>query len=83
MMHSKVGFTPNPGVLIKGSKGSNYDSGEREMQLELAEPTYSVIGSLDTMSLIINDPEDMPTISFLTDEIHISEEQKSLIIPIR
>ena len=53
------------------------------MQLELAEPTYSVIGSLDTMSLIINDPEDMPTISFLTDEIHISEEQKSLIIPIR
>ena len=53
------------------------------MQLELAEPTYSIIGSVDTMLLIINDPEDMPTISFLTDEIHVSEEQKSLIIPIR
>lgn len=35
------------------------------------------------MYLTINDPEDMPTISFLTSEIHIDETAKSLVIPIR
>ena len=57
--------------------------GEREVNLELAEPTYAILGNTKSMLLIVNDPEDMPTISFLSDEIHINEEEKSLIIPIR
>ena len=57
--------------------------GERELQLELSEPTYAIFGQRDSMLLTINDPEDMPTISFLKSEIHVQEETKQLVIPIR
>jgi len=35
------------------------------------------------MSIVITDPEDKATISFLTDEIHVQEEQRQVVIPVR
>jgi hypothetical protein len=64
-------------------KSDDEYQGERELQMELSEPTYAIFGQRDSMLLIINDPEDMPTISFLKSEVHVDETTQQLIIPIR
>lgn len=84
-LNQQVQFEPgeNRKPCVVPLKPDDEYQGERELQLELSEPTYAIFGKRDSMLLTINDPEDMPTISFLKSEIRVSEETKQLVIPIR
>ena len=84
-LNQQVQFEPgeNRKPCVVPLKPDDEYQGERELQLELSEPTYAIFGRRDSMLLTINDPEDMPTISFLKSEIRVSEETKQLVIPIR
>ena len=84
-LNQQVQFEPgeNRKPCVVELKPDDEYQGERELALELSEPTYAIFGKRDSMLITINDPEDMPTISFLKSEMHVKEETRQLVIPIR
>ncbi|CAG5094102.1 Oidioi.mRNA.OKI2018_I69.XSR.g13247.t3.cds [Oikopleura dioica] len=84
-LNQQVQFEPgeNRKPCVVPLQQDDRHQGQKQLDLQLAEPSYALLGKRDSMSIVITDPEDKATISFLSDEIHVQEEQRQVVIPVR